>query len=315
MLVRVPTPQKHIHDLQFSPFYHNKLACASGQFYGLAGSGCLFIITLPDGGVGEPLVQCFPWSDSLFAVAWSEKNDHVVITGAGDGSLQVYDVSNPKGLITTVKGHSREVSSVNWCQNRLYSHLLMSASWDLSIKLWNGETMQEVSHLPNTHNALVYDVQSSPLVQGLFASCSGDGYVKLWSMKASTQPVAMWKGHDAEILSMDWCKYDENILVSSDTGGLVKVWDLRNPGKPLMVLVGHRYAVRRVRFSPYHSSLIASSSYDFTVKTWDYRKHNHSMETFNHHTEFVCGLDFNLHKPMQICSGSWDESVAVWSLS
>lgn len=34
---KIRTPQKHTQDLYFSPFYPNKLACAAGQFYGLAG--------------------------------------------------------------------------------------------------------------------------------------------------------------------------------------------------------------------------------------------------------------------------------------
>ena len=36
-MIRVVTKRAHTHDLQFSPFFPNKLAAASGQFYGLAG--------------------------------------------------------------------------------------------------------------------------------------------------------------------------------------------------------------------------------------------------------------------------------------
>jgi len=44
----------------------------------------------------QPVVQSLPWSDCLFSVAWSEKNEHVIVTGSGDGSIQVYDINNNK---------------------------------------------------------------------------------------------------------------------------------------------------------------------------------------------------------------------------
>ena len=60
----------------------------------LTGSGALFIITIAE--VAEPLVQSFLWSDSLFSLTWSEQNENVVVAGSGDGSLLVYDITNPK---------------------------------------------------------------------------------------------------------------------------------------------------------------------------------------------------------------------------
>ena len=36
-MVRVRTEKRHTHDLAFSPYYPDRLACATGQFYGLAG--------------------------------------------------------------------------------------------------------------------------------------------------------------------------------------------------------------------------------------------------------------------------------------
>ncbi|KAF6031932.1 PEX7 [Bugula neritina] len=223
--LKVRLSRKHAQDLSFSPFYPNKLACASGQYYGIAGSGSLDIITLPDvpgaptgalagapTGVqgAQPVVQSLPWSDCLFSVAWSEKNEHVIVTGSGDGSIQVYDINNNKGPVAALKGHTREVSCVHWCQCRLVNHLFMSASWDSCIKIWNGETLQMVSDLPNRHDSLIYEVQSSPLVHGLFGSCSGDGMVKLWNMNSAHQPMGGWVAHpQAEVLSLDWCKYNQ----------------------------------------------------------------------------------------------------------
>ena len=59
----------------------------------MLGCGTLFVIDVtPEDTV---LVISFDWNDGLFDVAWSENNEHILVTGAGDGSLQVWDVAQP----------------------------------------------------------------------------------------------------------------------------------------------------------------------------------------------------------------------------
>lgn len=53
------------------------------------------IITVPE-DVNDPYLQTYLWSDSLFSLAWSEKNENLVVCGSGDGSIQIYDISNAK---------------------------------------------------------------------------------------------------------------------------------------------------------------------------------------------------------------------------
>ena len=51
----------------------------------------LFLEITGDGQL-VPL-QCFPWSQGLYDVTWSEFNERVAVTGSADGSLQVWDVN------------------------------------------------------------------------------------------------------------------------------------------------------------------------------------------------------------------------------
>lgn len=55
------------------------------------------------------LMHSFDWNDGLFDVTWSENNEHVLVTGAGDGSLQIWDTANPQGPIRVLKEHTQEV--------------------------------------------------------------------------------------------------------------------------------------------------------------------------------------------------------------
>lgn len=43
-------------------------------------------------------VQMYEWNDGLFDVTWAENNENVVLAASGDGSLLLFDVTNPKVL-------------------------------------------------------------------------------------------------------------------------------------------------------------------------------------------------------------------------
>lgn len=58
------------------------------------------------------LMYSFDWNDGLFDVTWSENNEHVLVTGAGDGSLQIWDTANLQGPIRVLKEHTQEVKGM-----------------------------------------------------------------------------------------------------------------------------------------------------------------------------------------------------------
>ena len=58
---------------------------------------------------------------------------------------------------------------------------------------WNGETLQSVSNLPKVHDGLIYEVQPSPLVAGLFASCAGISVFNIQSITSITDSKVVIK--------------------------------------------------------------------------------------------------------------------------
>lgn len=40
-------------------------------------------------------VATYEWSDGLFDVIWSEGNPDIVVSGSGDGYVQVWDLHHP----------------------------------------------------------------------------------------------------------------------------------------------------------------------------------------------------------------------------
>ncbi|XP_060096018.1 peroxisomal biogenesis factor 7 [Heteronotia binoei] len=301
-------PGRHGYAVESSPYLPRRLACAASQYYGIAGCGTLVVLEQSDAGIH--LFRSFDWNDGLFDVTWSENNEHVLVTCSGDGSLQIWDTTQPEGPLQVYKEHTQEVYSVDWSQTR-GEQLIVSGSWDQTAKLWDPTVGQSLCTFKG-HEGVIYSTIWSPHIPGCFASASGDQTLRIWDAKAPRLPVVI-PAHQAEILSCDWCKYDQNLLVTGAVDCNLKGWDLRNIRQPVFSLFGHTYAVRRVKFSPFHATVLASCSYDFTVRIWDFSKLDPLLETVEHHTEFTCGLDLSLHHPGQVADCAWDETVKIYS--
>lgn len=304
-------PARHGYAVEISPFIPIRLACATSQYYGIAGCGTLLVLEQTETGIS--LVKSFDWNDGLFDVTWSESNEHILLTGGGDGSLQVWDTANPlPGPLQVLKEHTQEVYSVDWSQTR-EQNLVVSGSWDRTAKVWDLSRGGQSLCTLQGHEGVIYSTVWSPHIPGCFASASGDGTLRVWDVKTGRCRLAI-PAHKAEILSCDWCKYDQNVIVTGAVDCSLCVWDLRNVRQPLSRLLGHSYAIRRVKFSPFNQTVLASCSYDFTVRLWDYsRTEQPLLETLEHHSEFVCGLDFNLQIPNQVVDCSWDETVKIYT--
>ncbi|KAG2468240.1 PEX7 protein, partial [Polypterus senegalus] len=188
--------------------------------------------------------RSFDWNDSLFDVTWSESNEHVIVTGGGDGSLQIWDTANPVGPLQVLKEHAQEVYSVDWSQTR-GEELVVSGSWDHTAKVWDPAINRSICTFQG-HEGVIYSTVWSPHVPGCFASASGDNTLRIWDMKTGSATLVI-PAHCAEILTCDWCKYDQNIVVTGAVDCNLRVWDLRNIQEPVADLKGHSYAIRRVK--------------------------------------------------------------------
>ena len=128
---------------------------------------------------------------------WSEQNANCVVTASGDGVLQLWDIdSNSNTPKCCYAEHTKEVYSIDW-NNTRHEQLMLSASWDCSIKLW--DPMRKHSLMTYMgHSQLVYNAKFSVHMANTFASVSGDGYLNLWNTM-NPNPVARIKAHDAEV--------------------------------------------------------------------------------------------------------------------
>jgi len=63
-------------------------------FFTLSGSGTLFILDVTPNGIVP--TNTFHWNEGLFDITWAENNENVLVTAGGDGSVLVWDVTQPQ---------------------------------------------------------------------------------------------------------------------------------------------------------------------------------------------------------------------------
>eukprot|EP00439_Symbiodinium_sp_Y106_P009349 s597_g1.t1 len=240
-----------------------------------------------------------------------QANEHVLLTGQADGTLKLFDWTNPQGPIMSLEEHTAEVYGVDWNLNE--KHLISSAAWDHSVKVWDAMRGVCLSTF-RAHQNLAYAAIWSPARPACLASVGGDAMLHIQDLNAGEMPVQSIQAHQHEILTVDWNKYNEFMVVTGSVDKTIRTFDLRNFGQPLQILHGHQLAVKRVKCHPYNETQIVSCSYDTAVNVFDMTM-GQMIQHFDQHTEFTLGVDLSLFEENVIASTSWDCTACVWNLT
>lgn len=304
----IPTPFAG-YSVEFSPFRGNLLAVGTAQYYGIVGNGRLHIYDIAGpGGAVTPVCEWLT-RDGVYDCAWSEANEHVILTAQGDGSLKLFDWTRPQGPIMSLEGHAAEVYGVDWNMNT--KELVSSASWDHAVKVW--DVMQGVCiRSLQYHSQIAYAAIWSPSRPMCLASVGGDAMLHIVDLNVGDVPVQSIQAHQHEILTVDWNKYNDFMVVTGSVDKTVRLFDLRNPTVPVQMLHGHHLAVRRVKTHPFSESQLVSASYDMSVNLWDMNM-GQIIQHYTHHSEFVLGVDFSLFEENLLATTAWDRTTCVWN--
>ncbi|KAG2757702.1 WD40 repeat-like protein, partial [Suillus brevipes Sb2] len=126
----------------------------------------------------------------VFALVYSP--DMTLIAAGGCGCVgpepheflvKIWDAKTGE-LVTTLKGHTHDVFCLAWTKD---GKMLISGSWDHSIRTWNTTNWQQTAVL-DEHTDLVYAIAISPNGRTL-ASASYDKTARLWSLD-NGQPIS-----------------------------------------------------------------------------------------------------------------------------
>jgi len=138
-------------------------------------------------------------------------------SGSDDFSLCLWEPHSNKKQVCRMSGHQQLVNDVKFSPDM---RLIASASFDKSLRLWNGVTGKFMAVLRG-HVAAVYclawSADSRMLVSG-----GKDSTLKVWSVKDKGLLLDL-PGHADEVNAVDWSP-DGRCVVSGSKDKLVKIW-------------------------------------------------------------------------------------------
>ena len=205
-----------------------------------------------------------------------------------------------------LEGHVAAVHTVVYSPN---SKILMSASHDKTVKLWNVEDGKHILSLGD-HNNLIDVVAYSPDGKTL-ASGSPDKTVKLWDA-ADGKVIHTMEDHIERIIAIAYSP-DGKTLASGSADHTIKLWNVAD-GSLIASLESHSDGVNAVAFSP-NGKTLASASDDTTIKLWDTAdgKLIHTMEG---NIERIRAVAYS-YSPngKTLASGSADHTIKLWNVA
>ncbi|WZZ61298.1 hypothetical protein YC2023_061405 [Brassica napus] len=159
--------------------------------------------------------MCFgDQEESFYTASWAcvvERNPFVV-AGGFNGRIRVINV-NDKMVHKTLVGHEGPVNEIR--THPMKPQLVLSASKDGSVRLWNIETGICILVFAGTggHRSEVLSVDFHPSDMTRFVSCDMEATTKIWSMTASDR---------SNLLNCNrW--YGDNILSKGDACD-IRLW-------------------------------------------------------------------------------------------
>lgn len=191
-----------------------------------------------------------------WGVAFSPDGTRIATGGLMDKTVRLWDAKAGKLLHTF---HTDSVTSVAF---QPVGQLLASACGN-TVRLWDAETLQEVTPPLRGHTDSIYRVVFSPDGRRV-ASASWDGTIKVWDVAVRKEERTIVT-HGGLVYSVAFSP-DGRLLASGSWDRVARLWDATT-GRELVAFRGHDARVWDVAFRP-DGRHLASAGGD-TVKIWD----------------------------------------------
>jgi len=230
------------------------------------------------------------------SVAFSPDGRYV-LSGSGDNTLKLWDVSTGREIRTFV-GHKRSVTSVDVSSDGKYA---LSGSLDYTVRLWDVTTGKEIKAFQG--NSSVKSIAFSP--DGRFVvSGHDDKTVRLWQVSLG-RAIRTFVGHTGGVRSVAFSPDGKYVLSGGEDG--TRLWQV-SLGSEVRSFSGN-LAVNSVAFS--HDGRYVLSGAPNALKLWE-TSTGREVQIFEKPGQVSC-VAFS-PDGRYVLSGDWGD-IRLWDVS
>ncbi|XP_053131120.1 WD repeat-containing protein 25 isoform X1 [Hemicordylus capensis] len=178
----------------------------------------------------------------------------------------------PKNLVFQMSEHSGPVNAVRWCPVQKWSHMLLSASMDKTVKVWDAVDQGCCLTTYFCHTSAVRAVQWSPCGRGVLSG-GFDSMLHFTDIETGLQTFS--RKSEFRISTLEFHPLDPNVFICGGFSPEVKAWDIRT----CKVIKVYKAAIQQtldIMFLPEGKEFLTSTdavsqdSADRTIIAWDF---------------------------------------------
>jgi len=227
---------------------------------------------LLDAKTGETIVSLPIKATAVTVVRDKDTGKYLVATGSDNNNVEIWEPLSGT-VLQTLRGHSDKIYSLCTLTLSDGRNLVVSGSWDRTIKLWDvgfGNLVWTLDDSTVSEAIEVVTAVTTAKGQQLIVSGSDDCAVNCWDA-LSKQLFASLQGHSDSIAAVSNVVLPNGVqyLISGSKDSTIKLWDLESKEEH-KTFTGHHDGITCLCvFSIDNQQLLASGAWDNTVKLWD----------------------------------------------